>query len=191
MRLDQLKPDFADEATREHWLTVMERVAAGEMPPKAKPRPPASDVQALVEIGLPARPRVALAARRAEQGRVVLRRLNRTEYENTIHDLLGVDIALKDALPLDSSANGFDNVGNALHTSSFLMEKYLEAANLALDEAIANKPRLPKTVSKRYAVKLTSTPSRIPEKVYRQVDEGVAFSRHRTGRAGDRTAIRN
>ena len=46
------------------------------------------------------------------EGRVVLRRLNRVEYENTVRDLLGVDIDLKELLPLDSSANGFDNVGD-------------------------------------------------------------------------------
>jgi mono/diheme cytochrome c family protein len=173
LRLDQLKPDFADETTREHWLSVMDRVTAGEMPPKAKPRPPAKDVAALSDW-ITGQARVALAARRAEQGRVVLRRLNRTEYENTVHDLLGVDIALKDALPLDSSANGFDNVGNALHTSSFLMEKYLEAANLALDEAIANKPR-PKTVFKRSVVKDQYSVSTSQEKVFRKLDDGVAF----------------
>ena len=78
--------------------------------------------------------------RRAAQGRVVLRRLNRVEYENTVRDLLGVDVDLKELLPLDSSADGFDNVGEALHTSSFLMEKYLEAADTALNLAIANRP---------------------------------------------------
>ena len=47
--------------------------------------------------------------------RAVLRRLNRVEYENTIRDLLGIEVDLKDLLPLDSAANGFDNVGEALH----------------------------------------------------------------------------
>ena len=59
----------------------------------------------------------ALKAARAttDEGRVVLRRLNRVEYENTVRDLLGVDASLKDLLPLDSSAGGFDNIGDALH----------------------------------------------------------------------------
>ena len=47
-------------------------------------------------------------ARRSTQGRVVLRRLNRTEYENTVRDLLGVEVNLKEQLPEDSSADGFD-----------------------------------------------------------------------------------
>ena len=56
-------------------------------------------------------------------GRVVLRRLNRAEYENTVRDLLGVDVDLKDLLPVDTSTNGFDNSAEALHVSSFLMER--------------------------------------------------------------------
>ena len=111
LRLDQLKPDFADEATRETWLRIAERVTAGEMPPKAKPRPAEKDVQTL-SAWINGQAQIALAARRARQGRIVLRRLNRTEYENTVRDLLGVDVDLKDMLPLDSSANGFDNVGS-------------------------------------------------------------------------------
>ena len=173
LRLDQLKPDFNDEGIREHWLTVLDRVSTGEMPPKAKPRPAAKDVKAL-SSWIAGEAKIALAARRAQQGRVVLRRLNRTEYENTIRDLLGVDVDLKEMLPLDSSANGFDNVGNALHTSSFLMEKYLDAANIALDEAIANRPR-PKTVFTRYIVKDQNCVRHAQERVFRKLDDGVAF----------------
>ena len=104
----------------------------------------------------------------------MLRRLNRAEYENTVHDLLGVNVDLKDALPLDSSANGFDNVGDALHTSSFLMEKYLEAANIALDEAIANRPR-PTTISKRYVLKDQQVIRNAQEKVFRTAGNGAVL----------------
>src|SRR6266516_2051553 len=45
--LDKLAPDFDNAANRERWLAVLKRVQAGEMPPKAKPRPVAKDVQAL------------------------------------------------------------------------------------------------------------------------------------------------
>jgi mono/diheme cytochrome c family protein len=127
LRLDTLPADFADPVTRARWATVVERLEAGEMPPKGKPRPAAKDVTALLGW---LRPRIAAddAAVRAEQGRVVLRRLNRVEYENTIRDLLAINIKLKEQLPEDGSADGLDNAGAAKHTSSFLMEKYLEAA---------------------------------------------------------------
>ena len=49
LRLDQLRPDFADAAALERWLAVLKRVKAGEMPPKSRPRPPAGEVQALAD----------------------------------------------------------------------------------------------------------------------------------------------
>ena len=49
-----------------------------------------------------------------------MRRLNRAEYENTVRDLLGVDVDLKDLLPADTSTSGFDNSAEALHVSSYL-----------------------------------------------------------------------
>src|SRR4051794_14283810 len=46
-RVDRLAPSFADPASREQWQAVLKRIAAGEMPPKSKPRPPEKDVRAL------------------------------------------------------------------------------------------------------------------------------------------------
>ena len=114
------------------------------------------------------------AARPADEGRVVLRRLNRTEYENTIRDLLGIEVELKELLPLDSSAEGFDNVGDALHISSFLMEKYLEAADRALHVAIANLPQ-PPLVKKRYSLKDERLVKTTTEHVYRERDESIVM----------------
>ncbi|HVK08394.1 MAG TPA: DUF1587 domain-containing protein, partial [Gemmataceae bacterium] len=159
-----LAPGFEDPANRDRWLAALKRVRAGEMPPRAKPRPAEKDVQALagwVEAK-------AGAARLAD-GRAVLRRLNRVEYQNTVRDLLGIDVDFQDMLPADSSANGFDNSGEALHVSSFLMEKYLEAADTALGLAIANGPR-PPVVKKRYSLKDQHHVKTTTEKVYR-IDE--------------------
>jgi mono/diheme cytochrome c family protein len=171
LRLDQLAPDFATDAGRERWQAVLKRVRTGEMPPKAKPRPPEQEVQALSNW-ISGQVAAAEATRRATQGRVVLRRLNRVEYENTVRDLLGVQAQLKDQLPEDGSASGFDNVGAALHTSSFLLERYLEAADTALSQAIANLPR-PPLIQKRYNVKETHYIKNATENVFRHMDEGV------------------
>src|SRR6266568_786122 len=86
-RLDSLSPDFSNKTNREKWLTVLERLGSGEMPPKEKPRPPAEDVKVVTDWinGQVTRSGVA-------EGRVGLRRLNRAEYENTIRDLLGVEM---------------------------------------------------------------------------------------------------
>lgn len=170
LRLDQLSLDFDDRMSREAWLGVLKRVQAGEMPPKSKSKPPEKDIQALT--GWINGRMKALDAKRAAEGRVVLRRLNRVEYENTLRDLLGIHIELKEVLPEDSSAGGFDNVGEALHTSSFLMEKYLEAADKALGLAIANGPQ-PPVIKKRYSLKETHQIKSSTESVYRFMDDTV------------------
>ncbi|MEJ7594963.1 MAG: DUF1592 domain-containing protein [Planctomycetaceae bacterium] len=111
---------------------------------------------------------VELAA--AEEGRVVARRLNRLEYQNTVCDLLGVKIDFQEMLPPDNSEDGFDNAGEALHTSSFLMERYLEAASMALDRAIANLPQPPNS-QKRYSLKETHQVKSTTEDVFRKSDD--------------------
>lgn len=171
LRLDRISADFAGDASREHWLAVLNRIGAGEMPPKSKPRPPEAEVRALTDW-IRGQAAAADASRRATQGRVVLRRLNRVEYENTVRDLLGVKVHLKEQLPEDGMAEGFDNVGAALHTSSFLMERYLEAADTALNQAIANRPR-PPLIKKRYGLQETHHVKTTTERVFRKMDDAV------------------
>ena len=173
LRLDQLAADLNDAATRDKWTTVLERLAAGEMPPKEKPRPAVDEIRLVLDAVGP-HVKAAIAADRARQGRTVVRRLNRVEYQNTIRDLLGIHLDLKELLPLDSSANGFDNSGAALHTSSFLMERYLEAADAALNVAIANGPQ-PPLVKKRLFCKDERHVKVTTERVFRPRDEGLVF----------------
>lgn len=171
LRLDDLAPNFGDAATRRRWSAAVERLKAGDMPPKDKPRPTEKEVASVADW---IAPRVAAAevSARAAEGRVVLRRLNRLEYENTIRDLLGVTVNLKDRLPADGSADGFDNAAAAHHTSAFLMEKYLEAAESALDAAIANRPKPPALVAKKYSMKDMHPVKSTTEDVYRFRDDG-------------------
>ncbi len=171
LNLEKLALDFDDASMRAHWTAVVERLAAGDMPPEDKPRPDSAELKAFAEW---LSPRVAAAEKmaRAAQGRVVIRRLNRIEYENTIRDLLGVQVNLKEQLPLDSAADGFDNAGAAHHTSSFLMEKYLEAADTALNMAITNRPKPPPLLSKKYSIKDGHPVKHTTEDVYRFLDEG-------------------
>ena len=167
-----LSQDFSDRKNREMWLNVMEQLEAGKMPPKAKPRPPGHEVQTVIQwIG--ERAGAAEVARRAAEGRVVLRRLNRAEYANTVRDLLGVDVDLTDLLPPDTSVSGFDNSAEALHTSSYLMRNYLDAADRVLNEAIANKPQ-PWLLKKRFDIREEKS-VKATGSVYRHVDDGVAI----------------
>lgn len=113
----------------------------------------------------------------AVHGRVALRRLNRAEYDNTVRDLLGVDLELKNLLPPDQSANGFDTNSDAQHVSSYLMEKYLDAADAALNVAIANSPQPPPVVKKQVSLKDERHVKVTTEKVFRhRPDDLVMFS---------------
>lgn len=171
-QIEQLSQDFADQKNREQWLKVLEQIREGEMPPKDKPRPTAKDVQAAV-TWISERAEAAELARRAAEGRVVLRRLNRAEYANTVRDLLGVEVDLADLLPLDTSTSGFDNTAEALHTSSYLMRSYLDAADRVLNEAIANRPK-PWILKKRFDIKEERS-VKPTGSVYRHLDDGVAI----------------
>jgi hypothetical protein len=179
LTLDKLRSDFNDASNRTLWSHVLEKIDSGEMPPKAKPRPPVADVRATTGW-ITARVKEANDKLRAIEGRVVLRRVNRHEYENTLRDLLGVQVSVKDLLPLDSSAEGFDNVGDALHTSSFLLARYLEAAEEALNQAIANRPQ-PQINTKRVTLNDAHQVRSSKEGVFRKSSDGrvVMFSSSR------------
>jgi len=130
--------DDAESLAR--WAKVHDRVARGEMPPPDEDRPPPELRTAFLDVlggGL----NVAGRAHQAHAGRTVRRRLNRTEYVTTIHDLLGIDTPLADLLPEDGTAGGFDTIGEALELSPVHLERYLEAASLALAEATVTTPR--------------------------------------------------
>jgi hypothetical protein len=165
--LDKLAPDLTERKNRSKWANVLEQVKSGEMPPGEKPRPSEKEVRALEEWIV-----ATEAAARAARGRVVQRRLNRVEYENTMHDLLGVEIDLKGQLPRDGAMNGFDNVGAALYTSSFLMEKYLDTADRALEIAIAGRSK-PTVLKKRYSLKDQHYVKHSEEDVYRKIGDTV------------------
>jgi hypothetical protein len=139
------------------------------MPPKKKTRPPEPEIRALT-AWIRGRLDAVESARRATEGRVVLRRLNRLEYANTIRDLLGVRVDLKEVLALDSSMDGFDNVGAALHLSSFALDRYLEAGDKALNVAIANRP-MPKATLKRESLKKSHSVVYAGEPAFRVLED--------------------
>ena len=71
-----------------------------------------------------------------EPGHVVLRRLNRTEYENTIKDLFQVTIDAKNYFPADDTGYGFDTIGEVLTLSPLLMEKYMGMAEIVMEKIL-------------------------------------------------------
>lgn len=126
-RIDPAKPG----ERLDMWQDIIDAVDLGDMPPEDEPQ--LSDFE---------RERILAFARGLEYqgernpGHVTVRRMNRTEYDNTIRDLLGVDIAPAKGFPADDVGEGFDNIGEVLTIPPLLMEKYLTAADTVLDAAI-------------------------------------------------------
>jgi len=173
--LGKINPEILGKQQEELWNLVLKRIQSREMPPKGKPALPEEDLQAVTQWIR--KTQEAVARNPGKANRVVMRRLNNLEYENTMRDLLGVPVELRDMLPQDNSANGFDNIADAQHTSQFLMDKYLEGADKALKVAIANYPQPPVT-KKRYTLKEMHPVRSTTEKVFRHLEDGtvVCFS---------------
>ena len=144
LRLDTLPPKFDDQDTAATWVKVFDKLAHGQMPPPKSPRPPAKDVTA-VTTELHRHLLAASLARQQRDGRVVLRRLNRTEYQTALRDLLGGAVAVTDLLPEDNVAAGFDNVSAVLDISSTHLLRYQDAAERALQTVIPHRPPTPFT----------------------------------------------
>jgi mono/diheme cytochrome c family protein len=143
LRLDALEPDFVNSPHAAAWGEVLDRVNRGEMPPKDRPRPDAKELD-VVTRWIAAEFRGATARAQSSGGRVPLRRLNRTEYANTVRDLFGVTFVAgegpEDLLPPDGRLAGFDKLGKALPLDSTLMDRYFRAATLVAERAVATRP---------------------------------------------------
>ncbi len=139
------KVSFDDSATTEElmgrtdlWVHALKNVRAGIMPPPKKKRLPAADLAMLVSWIK--RDALRLDPARPDPGRVTLRRLNRVEYRNTIRDLMGIDFRTDEEFPADDSGYGFDNIGDVLTTSPMLLEKYMQAAETIVAQAVPLVP---------------------------------------------------
>ena len=183
-------PVIAGVEQTDLWTRIYDRVARGEMPPAKKPRPAPAEVDGLLAA---VRPRLIEADRHRRE--VVQRRLNRVEYQNTIHDLLGVEVDLRPLLPADQQAGGFDNNGEALAVSTEQMQSYLEAAHRAIDAAtlVGERPESQKftvdpSVEMRKAIEAGEFGLKDGRVVLSVTDKGdyskVATRDHRTPAAG-------
>ena len=123
-------------ASPEVWEKAVMKMRTGQMPPPPLQRPEDTEIAQItgwIEGTLDRAERAA----RPDPGRVTARRLNRTEYNNTIRDLLGVSLRPADDFPQDDTGYGFDNVADVLSLSPVLMEKYLASAERVTRAALA------------------------------------------------------
>jgi hypothetical protein len=147
--LTALETDFADGKSFATWVKVHDAIVQGEMPPKKKPRPPADEI-ATVTTWLDQQLASADEARLAEHGRIRLRRMTRSEFENTLEELLALPrLDIIGMLPSDGRVAGYEKIAEGLDLSPAHLEAYEEAVNRALDAAIATRSTPPPVFKRR------------------------------------------
>jgi hypothetical protein len=129
--MDEFKDLPAHLKDRKHWLPVWQNLRSQVMPPSDKDQPSVEEKKKL--LAWIEKDVFKLDPNNPDPGRVTIRRLNRTEYQNAVYDLLGVEYDTREVFPPDDSGYGFDNIGAVLSMSPLLMEKYVAAA----DEVVA------------------------------------------------------
>lgn len=134
-----LSAAFDDLTTAAKWREVVNVLNSHEMPPEDEPQPSADEVARLVDWITDEMIRVEQLRR---DSTIILRRMNRDEYRNTIRDLVGVDYNTLH-FPQDPPTGGFDNNGGALVVSPLHLELYYNAAREILNAALVEGEQPP------------------------------------------------
>ncbi len=139
----------AGMAIKDHdeWETVLEKLRSGQMPPPAMPKPADAEIKQVTAWISSELDRLDRQIK-PDPGRIAARRLNRTEYNNSVRDLLGVDFQPAADFPPDDSGYGFDNIADVLSISPSLLEKYVSAAEKIARTALYGPPRMNPTLVK-------------------------------------------
>ncbi len=144
LTLQPFKDDVSVLKQRKTWKRVFDVVTNGDMPPDDKPQPEKAEREAFMASAKGVFSNYDLKAK-PDPGRVTIRRLNRSEYNNTVSALLGFDVQPANDFPTDGVGYGFDNIGDVLSISPLLMERYLDAAQTVSEQAIPlESPKAPK-----------------------------------------------
>ncbi len=146
-RFDRIALPARDSDTLSLLQDAADRLTLGTMPPAAARQPSADEKRAVLDAL-----RKAIGEGRAKStstgAQTVLRRLNRREYLNTVGDLLGINMLMFDptsGFPRDQQVGHMDNIGDALVTSGYLLEQYLDAADQAVEKAFRADLPAPRT----------------------------------------------
>jgi hypothetical protein len=119
-----LNASVADHA--KNWESIVRKLVTRQMPPLGEPRPEDADYNKIVSQLAAELDRHA--AQQPNPGRTdTFRRLNRTEYQNAIRDLLALDVDVTQLLPGDEASHGFDNI-TVTNLSPVLLDRYVSAA---------------------------------------------------------------
>jgi len=135
LTLDPITAELDDVAMMATWTRIYDRVANHEMPPPEDAQPTDLQRESFLKP-LQMRLHAASLVKQQQEGRVRIRRLNRAEYQHTLHDLLGVTTDVKSLLPEDSIVGGFDKIGAGLETSATHLVRFQHAVDRALADAL-------------------------------------------------------
>ena len=124
---------------RKRWVQAIHFVRGQSMPPEDGPKMDSATRDRMVQL-MDALANAVDCVQNPNAGKVTLRRLNRNEYRNTIRDLTGVDYKPASGFPGDDVGYGFDNIGDVLSLPPILLEKYLDAAEYIVGQAIYTPP---------------------------------------------------
>jgi hypothetical protein len=139
LALDAYKEDAQAAQDVEAWEKVGQNLRAHEMPPPGRTQPKEAEVKVLLAwVESVSGKNTDHCTGQHDPGRVTLRRLNRSEYNNTIRDLVGLNFQPAEDFPADDVGYGFDNIGDVLSLPPLLMEKYLAAAERVVTLAFAD-----------------------------------------------------
>ena len=152
LRLDTLSGDLSkDRVAAEAWHDVRNALNLSEMPPKKEDSLLPAELRT-VTSWITQEIDALVASQKGTGGRIVLRRLNKTDYQNTMRDLLGIEMDYAKNLPPETlSEDGFRNNGTTLQMSDLQLEYYLESARKGLAKAIVTGSR-PKFFEKEFTV---------------------------------------
>ncbi|HAN84303.1 MAG TPA: hypothetical protein DCQ59_13835 [Verrucomicrobiales bacterium] len=142
LRLDTLSGDLSkDRVAAEAWHDVRNALNLSEMPPKKEDSLLPAELRT-VTSWITQEIDALVASQKGTGGRIVLRRLNKTDYQNTMRDLLGIEMDYAKNLPPETlSEDGFRNNGATLQMSDLQLEYYLESARKGLAKAIVTGSR--------------------------------------------------
>jgi len=169
LRLDDISFAIDSVEKADRWQKILNQMNSGEMPPEDAKQP--ERVAKTEFLDLLSRTLVTARKSLADGGgNITMRRLNRREYKNTIRDLLGVEINVRE-LPADGGAGTFDTVGSSLFMSSDQFEQYLAIGRQALDEHFSRFVLPTGAQPRKMHVEAEATNVRIAKGLQQRVDD--------------------
>ena len=187
-KLDLTGPRSLDQLRAEspRWFRILQRVEDGSMPPKDE-KPLTKEERQTVASWIRGPLTQRLAELQLQEGRSKIRRLNRSEYANTIHDLFGIRPPVLRELPGDGRVDGYDKVSAALPFSSAGAAGYMKITEDLLGRMLADAA----SEAARADAAIVGRPERTVEGAHpgtARRHEGVVQHRHDVGSAATNSA---